>query len=86
MAGDTNGVDDVFVRDRVAGATIRASVRTDGRQAQGGGSGDYFNGKAAAISADGSVVAFASRATDLVPGDTNASSDVFVRGLAAGPR
>ena len=35
-----------------------------------------------AISADGSVVAFASRATDLVPGDTNASSDVFVRGLA----
>ena len=86
VAGDTNGVDDVFVRDRVAGATIRASVRTDGRQAQGGGSGDYFNGKAAAISADGSVVAFASRATDLVPGDTNASSDVFVRGLAAGPR
>ena len=61
-------------------------MRTNGRQAQGGDSGDYFDGKAAAISADGSVVAFASRATDLVPGDTNASSDVFVRGLAAGPR
>src|SRR5690349_24424525 len=41
VAGDTNGVEDVFVRDRVAGATIRASVRTDGKQAQGGDSGDY---------------------------------------------
>jgi hypothetical protein len=32
-----------------------------------------------AISADGRFVAFASDASNLVPGDTNASFDVFVR-------
>jgi hypothetical protein len=32
-----------------------------------------------ALSADGRVVAFSSEATNLVPGDTNAVGDVFVR-------
>ncbi|MDP9388754.1 MAG: hypothetical protein M3Q48_12775, partial [Actinomycetota bacterium] len=80
VAGDTNGVDDVFVRDRRAGTTIRASVSSTGAQANnvlGGGS------QSAAISADGRFVAFDSRATNLVAGDTNGAPDVFVRDLTA---
>ena len=72
VPGDTNGVDDVFVRDRRTGTTTRVSVATGGGQ----GNADSF---AQSISADGRYVAFESLATNLVPGDTNAASDIFVR-------
>jgi Tol biopolymer transport system component len=72
VAGDTNGTWDVFVHDRVTGATTRVSVATAGTQANGGSGG-------ASISADGRYVAFGSDASNLVAGDTNARSDVFVR-------
>lgn len=36
------------------------------------------------LSADGTIVAFESEATNLVPGDTNGRSDVFVRDLVTG--
>lgn len=72
LVGGDNNVDfDVFVRDRAAGTTVRASVRTDGTE--GGLSLASFG---AAMSADGSAVAFASEA-DLVPGDTGFPVDVF---------
>jgi Tol biopolymer transport system component len=77
VSGDTNGVFDIFVRDMVAGHTIRASVGANGQQANG-------NSQRAAISADGAHVAFESVATNLVSGDTNASNDIFVRDLATG--
>ena len=74
VAGDTNGVVDVFVRDRVAGATERVSVSSSGAQANGSVS--------AAMSADGRFVAFSS---DLVAGDTLEDlDDVFVRDRVAG--
>ena len=38
----------------------------------------------AAVSADGRVIAFQSDASDLVPGDTNQATDVFVRDRATG--
>jgi Tol biopolymer transport system component len=72
VPGDTNGVDDVFIRDRQSGTTQRVSVRT------GGGQGDGFS-FSPAISSEGRFVAFASSATDLVPGDTNNQVDIFVR-------
>jgi hypothetical protein len=59
------------VRDRTAGTTVRASVRTDGTE--GGLSLASFN---VAMNADGSVLAFASEA-DLVPADTGFPVDVF---------
>ncbi|WP_251036596.1 Ig-like domain-containing protein [Arthrobacter sp. ISL-28] len=71
VPGDTNFTDDVFVHDRVTEST-RISVASDGTQANGA-SGD------AAISADGRYVAFTSDASNLVPGDTNATGDVFLR-------
>lgn len=77
VPGDTNGVPDVFVLDRSDGSITRASVDSDGVQGSAA-SGD------AAISADGRVVAFTSAASNLVPDDTNAVVDVFVRDLSAG--
>jgi Tol biopolymer transport system component len=118
VAGDTNGAIDVFVHDQMTGTTIRVSVASDGSQFDGGSlldaisadgrfiafegvvdvlvrdqtagttsrvalsstgvpanDGSFF----AAMSADGRYVAFTSRASNLVPGDTNAMTDVFVR-------
>lgn len=70
--GDVNGQFDVFVRDVRNGTTTLASANAAG----GGGDGGSFD---PAISADGRFLAFASDATDLVAGDTNALRDVFVR-------
>ena len=77
VPGDTNAASDVFVRDRLSGTTQRASVDGSGLEADGPSS---FG----ALSADGRVVAFQSLATNLVAGDTNGTSDVFVRDLETG--
>mgnify|MGYP000334810843 CR=1 FL=1 len=77
VPGDTNGLTDVFLRDRQAGATHRLSLGPGDRQ----GNGDSEN---PAISADGRFVAFQSLASNLVPGDTNGVTDVFVRDQQAG--
>jgi streptogramin lyase len=71
IAGDTNGVPDIVVRDQVTGATTRVSVSSDGAQANGA------SGRPR-ISADGRYVAFWSVASTLVAGDTNGVRDVFL--------
>jgi len=78
--GDTNRRMDVFVRDRVAATTTRVSVGSGGAE----GTGSSCSNQGADISTDGRVVAFDSDATNLVPGDTNGTSDVFVRDRPAG--
>lgn len=77
VVGDVNGVQDVFVRDLATGTTRLVSVGSDGQP----GDGASFE---PSISADGRYVAFASDSDDLVPGDVNAATDVFVRDLLAG--
>lgn len=77
VSGDTNGEADVFLRDLATETTTRISVSTSGQEADGASS-------APRISGDGRFVAFASQATNLVPGDTNEESDVFVRDLQTG--
>jgi len=72
VSGDSNAAQDIFVHDRQTGSTTRASVATGGTEATGGSS---FTPR---ISADGRFVAFQSAATNLVSGDTNALTDVFV--------
>ena len=79
VMGVPNGQSDIFVYDRVAGTTTRASVASDGTVANR----DSF---IPAISGDGRFVAFQSTATNLdtsVP-DTNGRSDIFVRDLVFG--
>jgi Tol biopolymer transport system component len=70
VAGDTNGVADVFLADRPTATTTRISVASNGAQADGP-SGEP------SVSADGTAVAFTSTATNLVAGDTNGVADVF---------
>lgn len=77
VAGDTNGLTDVFVRDRKLGTTVRASVHTTGAQANGDSLG-------CTLSADGRFVAFVSTAVNLVDGDGNLAQDVFVHDTKTG--
>lgn len=72
VPNDTNGAYDVFLRDRGTRQTLRVSVSSTGGQ----GSQGSFGG---AISADARYVAFDSDADDLVAGDANGATDVFVR-------
>src|SRR5258708_3372263 len=71
VPGDTNDTSDIFVRDRQAGTTERVTLDSAGVQAND--LSGYLS-----ISADGRFVEFSSRATNLVPGDTNGVWDVFV--------
>ena len=59
VTGDTNGQQDVFLRNRVAGTTSRVSVGSGGNQANG-------LSDLPSISRDGRYVAFFSIATNLV--------------------
>ncbi|HKS37540.1 MAG TPA: hypothetical protein VJW76_10150 [Verrucomicrobiae bacterium] len=74
IANDTNNRMDVFVRDLAAGTNILVSVSTNLTT----GNQDSWN---SVISADGRFVALQSLASNLVPGDANGTSDVFVRDL-----
>lgn len=67
VLSDTNGWDDVFVRDTVAHTTSKLS------------SGDFWS-LAPAISPNGVYVAFESYADNMVTPDTNQMSDVFAIG------
>jgi Tol biopolymer transport system component len=77
VSGDTNGSWDVFVHDRQTGVTTRVSVDSSGVE----GSSSSFR---PSISADGRYVAFDSLASNLVSGDTNSFSDVFVHDRQTG--
>jgi len=84
VAGDTNvcppfesspgHCPDIFVYDRQTGETTRVSVGITGNQGNG-----WLESDPPAISADGRYVAFESWSTNLVLGDTNEGTDVFVR-------
>ena len=71
VPGDTNGFGDIFVYDRQTDTIERVSVASDGTQGND-------RSVAPSISADGRYVAFVSYASNLVPGDTNGASDIFV--------
>src|SRR5947199_196123 len=78
VPGDTNDTLDVFVYDRQQSTVTRVSVAGDGSQADG-------DSRSPSIDDTGTVVAFTSSATNLVPGDTNGKTDVFVRTLGSSP-
>ena len=73
---DTNFFSDVFVRDRETNTIERVSVGPSGVQGNGNSGMLSLLGRAD-ISRDGRFVAFASEASNFVPGDTP-SPDVFV--------
>jgi Tol biopolymer transport system component len=76
---DTNGLEDIFVRDLVTGETTLVTANAAGT--------DSGNGRvtsAAVFDRSGTKVAFTSEATDLVPQATAHPQNVFVRDLATG--
>lgn len=77
VPGDTNGVADIFVRNRNDGTTRRVSVSSSGGQANG-------DSRACAISGNGRYVVFESTASNLVASDTNGGRDVFRHDLSTG--
>ena len=77
VSGDTNGETDIFVHDRQTGETVRASLASNGAEANASSSSP-------ALSSDGRYLAFRSGATNLVAGDTNGKEDIFVRDLQTG--
>jgi Tol biopolymer transport system component len=77
VAGDSNNAYDIFVRDLAAGTTVNAGVTNTGAQFDNGA--DH-----AALSADGTRVAFMSSATNTGDGVPPGKEHIFVRDLAAG--
>jgi hypothetical protein len=76
VLGDGNNYKDIFVHDRSTSQTQRVSVSSSGAEANG----ESFD---VAISADGTVVAFASLANNLVANDNNGVPDIFIRHLSS---
>lgn len=85
VAGDTNGISDVFVRDLTSGQTTRVNVTSQGGQAEPGPSPFWVDPSYAALSADGRFVAFASNQGNLVPGDANVACVVDLVGTVNCP-
>ena len=77
VPGDTNGAFDIFVHDLVLGTNERVSIGSDGAEGNGTSDTPY-------ISYNGRYVAFSSGASNLVPGDSNAAIDIFVRDRSLG--
>jgi Tol biopolymer transport system component len=73
VTDDSNRMRDVFVASTTTGAVTRLSRPASGSRAQGDGPS-----LGPVLDASGLMVAFASFATNLVPGDTNGQSDVFM--------
>src|SRR5581483_1372345 len=79
VAGDANGLTDVFLRAVASGPTTRVSVDAT--------NGDP-NGASAAVTIDrdGRFVAYATAATDVIATDTNGADDIYLRDLGGPAR
>ncbi|MDN0197684.1 hypothetical protein [Streptomyces sp. S.PNR 29] len=78
VPGDTNGVQDVFVRDLRTGRTQRVNLTADGEQAA-------MEAGSAAISATGRYVVFHSKSPDLIPGqEPGRYGSFYLRDLKTG--
>jgi hypothetical protein len=85
VAGDTNGVDDVYFKtclvqvgqSACTPALVRASIRADGSQSS-------FPASYPAVAEDGRYVLFVSADPNMVAGDANGTADVFLRDTCVG--
>jgi hypothetical protein len=77
VSRDTNGKEDVFVRNLKTNTTTRVSVASDGTQ------GNLYSTKPS-ISSDGHYIAFSSASSNLVIGDTNNEYDIFIHNIKTG--
>ena len=76
--GNNQFVVNLYLRDRASNTTTLVTANLSGA---GGGNASSFYGQ---VSTNGRYVVFQSDATDLLLGDTNEASDVFVRDVQTG--
>ncbi len=74
---DTNGVEDIFLYDRVSGLVQRISMGRNGEEPDRGSFGPRLN-------ADGSMITFYSYATNLITDDSNDRADIFLHDRTTG--
>ena len=77
VTADNNSMRDIFVRDLINNTLRRVSTTVNG-----GDANDHSNSPR--LSADGRWLTFVSTASNLVAGDTNNQTDVFVRDMQTG--
>lgn len=77
VSDDSNGVQDIYLKDSDSGVILRVSTSSSGAQANGPSG-------TSATSGDGRYVAFWSEATNLTASDTNGVMDVFVKDMLSG--
>lgn len=77
LPGDTNGWHDIFLYDRETDVTSMISISNEGIQ------GNHLSAMPS-ITEDGSIVVFRSGASNLVIGDTNGTTDIFIRNRVSG--
>ncbi len=77
VSGDNNGVLDIFLHDRQLASTSRISVNSSGEEGNN-------HSQMPAISSDGRYITFESFANNLVNGDTNGTTDVFLHDRQTG--
>ncbi len=83
VANDTNGRDDIFIRDMEAGTTTRVSIPNLSDQGTLGSEANSYS-RTPTVSSNGRYVVFDSAATNLVVGDANAKQDVFLHDTQTG--
>jgi Tol biopolymer transport system component len=74
----------IFVRDTCIGAPAGCNASTGLVSVAAGGAAANAGSRGGSLSADGRFVAFESDATNVVSGDTNTTTDVFLRDTCAG--
>lgn len=87
VPGDTNALSDVFIRDRRTNSTAMVSLGVSGSVAVGLNPDATWQTTLSwgpAFARGNRLVAFSSFASNLVAGDTNGSSDIFIRDLRTG--
>jgi Tol biopolymer transport system component len=77
VPGDGNGAEDIFLHDLKSGTTQLVSLSSEGAASNNFSSDPV-------LAAKGRLVVFSSYASNLVPGDTNGVTDIFIRDLKAG--
>jgi Tol biopolymer transport system component len=73
VRNDDNGAPDIFVHDRQTGKTRRISVKSNGQEAEVGGTSSDPD-----MTPNGRFIVFDSSAENLVPNDDNSAVDVFI--------
>ncbi len=80
VSGDTNSAPDLFALLVGTSTASRLDLSSSGVQIGAGTATNQFTWNGGQISGDGLWAAFASAGGSVVPGDTNATVDVFLRG------